>query len=146
VIGLSRLRGRVTAARVDTERDRRTTQVLQVVEQFVYDLGLLIAGTSVDLERYVDAASAARLRAALGSETSSVLTTRPEFGDYAQVCIEGDLLESDQVIRVVAEFDDRSTRMDARGRTVSRSRRRIRLRLLINPPATRVLDYRVEVA
>jgi hypothetical protein len=117
-----------------------------VVEQFVYDLGLLIAGTSVDLERYVDAASAARLRAALGSETSSVPTTRPEFGDYAQVCIEGDLLESDQVIRVVAEFDDRSTRMDARGRTVSRSRRRIRLRLLINPPATRVLDYRVEVA
>ena len=39
--------------------------MLALVERFVYDLGLLIAGEPVDLTDYVDAASAARLHEAV---------------------------------------------------------------------------------
>jgi hypothetical protein len=71
--------------------------------------------------------------------------TRTDFGEYAQVRIEGDLLDLSEPVSAVVEFDDRSTRLDEDGSTVSRSRRRVRLQLLIDPAVSQVLDQRLEL-
>jgi hypothetical protein len=73
------------------------------------------------------------------------VTTRPDFGEYAQVRIEGELLDADATVRAVVEFDDRSVRVDAQGRTVARMRRRVRLLVLFDPAVTRVVDHRLEL-
>ena len=119
--------------------------MLEVVECFVYDLGLLISGRDPDLDRYVDHHTAKRLRDSVSARTTSELVTRPDFGEYAQVRIEGDLLDAAAPVRTVVEFDDRSHRVDSAGRAVSRARRRVRLLLVLDPTATRVVDHRVDV-
>jgi hypothetical protein len=137
--------GRQVRHDADAQRGRRVADVLQLVERFVYDLGLLIAGRAADLEIYVEAAVVGRLRSALEPALAAGTVTRPDFGEFAQVQIEGDLLDLSEVVQVVVEFDDRSTRSDVRGRVVARSRQRVRLRLLLDPAATRVLDHRLEI-
>lgn len=139
------LRGRRTGPDDDARRSRRVAAVLRLVERFVYDLGLLIAGHVVDLDPYVEGCAASRLRAALEPSRTALGVVRPDFGEYAQVRIEGDLLDLTAAVEAVAEFDDRSTRTDGRGTTVARSRRRVRVRLVLDPAITTVLDHRIEV-
>ena len=74
------------------------------------------------------------------------LTTRPDFGEYAQVRIEGDVLDTGATVRTVVEFDHQLIRVDAQGRTVTRLRRRVRILLLFDPAITRVLEHRLEIA
>ncbi|HEX4755016.1 MAG TPA: hypothetical protein VH661_04605 [Candidatus Dormibacteraeota bacterium] len=130
----------------DDDRDRRTTLVMSLVDRFVFDLGLLAAGHEPDIESYVAADMAARLRTAMRPGLATGLTTRPDFGEYAQVRIEGDILDTDAAVRAVVEFDDQSIRVDARGRTVTRLRRHVRILLLFDPAITRVIEHRVEIA
>ena len=139
-------RVRLPGRQADDARSRRVAEVLTVVERFVYDLGQLSAGGSVDLEGYVDPAAAARLRHAVGPAVGAEVSTRPDYGEYAQVRIEGDLLDPDMPTLTVVELDDRSTRVDASGHTVVRLRRRLRLLLVLEPATTRVLDHRLEIA
>jgi hypothetical protein len=129
----------------DEQREQRTASVLQVVERFVYDLGLLISGHDTDLDSYVDTATARRLRDSLLPVVGTELAVRPDFGEYAQVRIEGDLLDATSTVRTVVEFDDRSNRVDQQGRPVSRIRRRVRLLLILDPSTTRIVDHRVDV-
>ncbi len=129
----------------DEQREQRTASVLQVVERFVYDLGLLISGQDTDLDSYVDTVTAGRLRDSLLPVTGTGLAVRPDFGEYAQVRIEGDLLDAKSTVRTVVEFDDRSSRVDQQGRPVSRIRRRVRLLLILDPSTTRIVDHRVDV-
>ena len=142
----SRRRLRLPGRRDDDARSRRVAEVMTVVERFVYDLGLMSAGASVDLERYVDPAAAARLRHALRPAVGADVSTRPDYGEYAQLRIEGDLLDPDVPVLAVVELDDRSTRVDASGHAVVRLRRRLRLLLVLDPESTRVLDHRLEIA
>lgn len=130
----------------DDDRDRRTTLVMSLVDRFVFDLGLLAAGQEPDIEAYVATDAAARLRTAMRPGLAAGLTTRPDFGEYAQVRIEGDLLDADAAVRTVVEFDDQSIRVDAQGRTVTRLRRHLRILLLLDPSITRVIEHRVEIA
>jgi hypothetical protein len=130
----------------DDERDLRTTMVMSLVDRFVFDLGLLAAGRDADIESYVVADVADRLRAAMRPGLATGVTTRPDFGEYAQVRIEGDILDSSATVRTVVEFDDRSVRVDAQGRTVSRIRRRVRILVLFDAAITRVVDHRLEIA
>ncbi|MFI5312821.1 MAG: hypothetical protein ACHQ06_01500 [Candidatus Dormibacteria bacterium] len=130
----------------DDERDRRTTLVMGLLDRFVFDLGLLAAGCDADIESYVAPGAAQRLRAAMRPGLAAGLTTRPDFGEYAQVRIEGDLLDSGATVRAVVEFDDRSVRVDVQGRTVSRIRRRVRILVLFDAAVTRVVDHRLEIA
>ncbi len=104
------LLGRPTRSDLDAKRAERVTRVLELVERFVYDLGLLISGEEVELGAYVDAGCADRLRTALRPALVAGTVTRPDFGEYAQVCIEGDVLDLSVPVRTVVEFDDRSTR------------------------------------
>lgn len=137
-----RRRGGVRDA--DARRSRRVGEVMRLVERFVYDLGLLIGGHPGDLDAYVEPGVRARLRAAL-TPTVTGGSTRPDFGEYAQLRIEGDLLDLSESVRAVVEFDDRSTRADGHGGVMMRSRRRVRLELLLDPAVASVLDYRIEI-
>lgn len=130
----------------DGERGRRTTLVMGLVDRFVFDLGLLVAGRDAGIEDYVTADVAAGVRTAMRPGLATGLTTRPDFGEYAQVRIEGDLLDTSATVRAVVEFDDRSVRVDAQGRTVARIRRRVRILMLFNAAITRVVDHRLEIA
>jgi hypothetical protein len=129
----------------DDERDRRTALVIGLVDRFVFDLGVLAARGEADIESYVASEVATRVRGAMRPGLASGVTTRPDFGEYAQVRIEGELLDGDAMVRAVVEFDDRSVRVDAQGRTVSRMRRRVRLLVLFDAAVTRVIDHRLEI-
>ena len=130
----------------DDDRDRRTTLVMSLVDRFVFDLGLLAAGQDADIESYVAADVASRLRTAMRPGLATGLTTRPDFGEYAQVRIEGDILDTGAAVRTVVEFDDQSIRVDLRGRTVTRLGRRVRILLLFDPAISHVIEHRLEIA
>jgi hypothetical protein len=130
----------------DDERDRRTTLVMDLVDRFVFDLGLLAAGRDAGIEDYLAADVAASVRSAMRPGLANGLTTRPDFGEYAQVRIEGDLLDTSAAVRAVVEFDDRSVRVDAQGQTVARIRRRVRILVLFDAAITRVVDHRLVIA
>jgi hypothetical protein len=136
---------RSTGADRDTRRSQRVSAVLDLVERFVYDLGLLLEGEVAGMSDYVDAPCVQRLHSVVQPALAAGAMTRTDFGEYAQVRIEGDLLDLAVPVAAVVEFDDRSTRLDADGATVSRARRRVRLQLLLDPGVTRVLDQRVEL-
>jgi hypothetical protein len=145
---VSRTRGlwrRSTEADRDTRRSQRVSAVLELVERFVYDLGLLVAGEVADMSEYVDARCAQRLRSVVQPALAAGAMIRTDFGEYAQVHIEGDLLDLSVPVAAVVEFDDRSTRLDEDGSAVNRSRRRVRLQLLLDPGVSQVLDHRVEL-
>ncbi len=128
---------------VDTSRAQRVTRILELVERFVYDLGLLISGETVELGGYVEARAAERLHQALRPALDAGSTVSPDFGEYAQVRIEGDLLDRSRPVWTVVEFDDRSLRVDDDGFASARPRRRVRLQLLLDDSASRVLDHRI---
>ncbi|MGH7722841.1 MAG: hypothetical protein ACRENL_08440 [Candidatus Dormibacteria bacterium] len=139
------LRGQLAGRDDDARRSRRVAAVLQLVERFVYDLGLLIGGRAVDLDTYVEPVAATRLRDALEPALAAGAVTQPDFGEYAQVRVEGDLLNLAEPVRAVVEFDDRSTRLDGTGGAMVRLRRRVRLQLVIDPAVTMILDHRLEM-
>ena len=118
---------------------------MSLVERFVFDLGLMLSGESVVVDSYVSPKVAKQLGDAIRPDLVAGLTTRPDFGEYAQVRIEGDLL-APTTVRTVVEFEDRSTRVDRQGRVVARVRRRIRVLLLIDPSITVVMDHRLDIA
>lgn len=135
-----------TAGRgTDDELSRRTDDVLRLVERLVFDVGMMTAGHAVAVDDYVDPSVALRLRTVMRSALDGDLVTRPDFGEYAEVRIEADPLDETVPVRVVVEFDDRSVRVDARGQTVVRLRRQVRLRLLLDPEVSRIMDLRVEL-
>jgi hypothetical protein len=119
--------------------------VLRLVERFVYDLGMLLAGNTADLEPYVEATVAARLRTTLQRVQRSGRAMRPDFGDYAEVRISGDVLNLAQPVQVAVEFDDRSTWSASPVEAAIRARRRVRLELVFDAAITTVLDHRVEL-
>jgi hypothetical protein len=130
----------------DSQREQRVALVLGLVDRFVYDLGLLLGDRPCDLGDYVAPSSAARLRDALLPLQGGGAPLRPEFGDFAQVRIEGNLLDPTAPVHSIVEFDDHSTRVGEDGGAVARRRRRVRLRLLFDPAITTVLDHRVDIA
>lgn len=141
---LSRLRLPRRGA-ADEELSRRTDDVMQLVDRLVFDVGMMTAGRTAAVEEYVDAEVVTRLRTVMPPALGDGLTTRPDFGEYAEVRIEGDLLDETAPVRTVVEFEDRSVRVDARGQAVVRLRRRVRMRLLLDAGRRRVLDLRLEL-
>jgi hypothetical protein len=130
----------------DALRERRVALALELIERFVYDLGLLIGGHRVELDDYVAPATVSRLHDALQPLQSAGSIVRVEFGEYAQVRIEGNVLEHAAPLKSVVEFEDRSARIDEDGNPIVCARRRIRLCLVLDPQLARVLDHRVEYA
>jgi hypothetical protein len=106
---------------------------------------MLLAGNTADLEPYVEATVAARLRTTLQRVQRSGRAMRPDFGDYAEVRISGDVLNLAQPVQVAVEFDDRSTWSASPVEAAIRARRRVRLELVFDAAITTVLDHRVEL-
>jgi hypothetical protein len=136
--------GRRTRLDLDAERQQRVTRVLALAERFVYDLGLVIAGEQVDLSEYVEPGSADRLHDAVRPALEAGAVVSPDFGEYAQVRIHGDVLDSSIPAWTTVEFDDRSTRLDGVSSS-AHGRRRVRVQLLLDADISRVQDYRIEV-
>ena len=88
---------------------------------------------------------AARLRTTLQRVQRSGRVMRPDFGDYAEVRISGDVLDLAQPVQVAVEFDDRSTWSASPVDAAIRARRRVRLELVFDAAITTVLDHRVEL-
>jgi len=127
----------------DELREQRLSQVKQLAERFVYDLGLLMAGHPAALEEYLVDAAAGRLRASLEPFLAAGDVMRPNFGEYGELRIEGDLLAMGRVVTAEVEFNDQSVREKRDGELLATRRRRIRLTLSIEPDLRRIADFRL---
>ncbi|HEY4868411.1 MAG TPA: hypothetical protein VII79_00245 [Candidatus Dormibacteraeota bacterium] len=56
---------------------------------------------------------------------------RPDFGAYAELRVDGDLLDVDRHVKAVLEFEDRSMRETFDGRLLPVPRRRVRLTMTV---------------
>lgn len=130
----------------DEVRERRLDAVKQLAERFTYDLGLLIAGHPVRLEDYVEPGAAQRLRASIEPFLATGDAMRPNFGEYGELRVEGNLLADTAPIYAHVEFDDQSVRETANGDLIPMGKRRMLLSLVIDPSATRVHDYTLRPA
>lgn len=113
-------------------RDRRLRDISNVVESFTYSLALAVAGQEPDFESTVSRELAQRLRAALRSHLASAERIRPDFGNFARVRIEGDLLDTSRSVRVDVEFDDQSMRELPDGRLRPVAARTVQLGLSVD--------------
>lgn len=128
----------------DEVREQRLDQIKQLAERFTYDLALLIAGHPVELESYVAAQPAARLRASLEPFLASGDAMRPNFGEYGELRIEGNLLAYDRPVQAYIEFDDQSVRETADGELVATGKRRMLLTLVIDPGCRGINEYTLQ--
>lgn len=140
-----RLRGRFGRQAVDARRTVRIDAVLRLAERFVHDLGQLLGGGVADLEPYVDNALAARLRHTLQTATDLAGAMHPDFSDYAEVRIAGDVLDLAKPVRAAVEFDDRSTWSPGSQHVTVRARRRVRIDLVFDAAITTIVDQRIEL-
>lgn len=124
------LRGGAQRARLaDEERERRLHVVRAVIERFACGLARLIAGHEPEFGDCITPAVATQLCASVRPFLDSGDAMRPDFGDYGELRVEGDLLAAGGQIHAILEFDDRSVRQTFTGRLSHRERRRIRLTL-----------------
>lgn len=127
----------------DELRAERVTHVMEMVEQFVYDLGLLVAGCTPDLGSYLEPEDVARLTETVRPAMVGAGVFQPDFGEYAQVRIEGDVLDASTPLHVEVEFEDRSVRYDARRRPLVRYRRQVRITASVDLAASRIVRHRL---
>jgi len=127
----------------DELREQRLSHVKQLAERFVYDLGLLLAGNAASLEEYVAGSAARRLRACLEPFLAAGDVMRPNFGEYGELRIEGDLLATDRPLTADVEFTDQSVRERHDGDLVPTGSRRVRLTLQIDPDLQRITEFRL---
>jgi len=115
----------------DELRELRLGSIKESVEQFTFGLGMMMAGQPPDFGDVVAAELAARLHAALAPFRDSGELMRPDFGAYAELRVDGDLLDVEQLAKAVLEFEDRSMRETYDGRLLPAPRRRVRLTMTI---------------
>ncbi|MFN2568000.1 MAG: hypothetical protein ABR564_00135 [Candidatus Dormibacteria bacterium] len=128
----------------DELRDRRLQSIKELAERFVFDLGLLMAGHPATLEEYVSAAAASRLRASLEPFLATGDAMRPNFGEYGELRVEGDLLRDDRCLNADVDFTDHSVRETSEGNLLPARRRRMRLTLTIDPDLRRIAEFRLQ--
>ena len=125
----------------DEIREQRLEAVKQLAERFTYDLGLLIAGHQVNFDAYVAPDASARLRASVEPFLASGDAMRPNFGEYGELRVEGNLLDMSMPIHAYVEFDDQSVRETSAGELIAMGKRRMQLTLVIRPDAQSIADY-----
>ena len=127
----------------DELRAARASRVTEMIEQFVHDLGLLIAGCTPDLSSYLEPDEVARLNDTVRPAVVGDGLLQPDFGEYAQVRIEGDILDDETPLRVEVEFEDRSVRYDAQHRPLTHYRRQVRITAVVDTAASRIVRHRI---
>jgi hypothetical protein len=123
-------------------REQRLDNIRDTIEQFTFDLGLLIAGhepsstsTALDLT--------SQLQRELRPFLDAGDAMRPDFGAFGDLRIEGELLESSHPVLATLEFDDRCARETVEGRIVPARGRRLRLTLHVALDPVHVIDCAV---
>jgi hypothetical protein len=119
-------------------REKRLDDIRDAVEQFTYDLGLLIAGHELE-DGSPDHTLMTQLQRELRPFLDAGDAMRPDFGAFGDLRIEGELLEPTRPVLATLEFDDRCARETAGGLVPARGRRmRVTLHLDIDP--VRIVD------
>ncbi len=120
-------------------REQRLDGIRDAVEQFTFDLGLLIAGHELQ-----DASRDDAVMVALERELQPFLdagdTMRPDFGAFGDLRIEGELLDATEPVLATLEFDDRCARETAHGHVIPSRGRRLRIALHISVDPVHVID------
>jgi hypothetical protein len=120
-------------------REERLDLVRDAVEQFTFDLGLLIAGHEVR-EDSRDRALLLQLEREIQPFLHAGDAMRPDFGAFGDLRIEGELLESTGTVLATLEFDDRCARETVQGRVVPARGRRLRMMLHVAIDPVHVVD------
>ena len=123
-------------------REQQLETVRDAVEQFTYDLGLLIAGHDASSESS-DRELTSQLQRQLRPFLDVGDAMRPDFGAFGDLRIEGDLLQSSLPVLATLEFDDRCARETADGRVVPARGRRLRATLEVALDPVHIVDCRI---
>jgi hypothetical protein len=126
-------------------RERRLDGIRDAVEQFAFDLGLVIAGhdpVAGSLNHDLTARLQGQLRPFLDAGDAMC----PDFGAFGDLRIEGELLQTDEPVLATLEFDDRCARQTAQGRLVAAPGRRLRITMHITVDPPRVIGCAVSEA
>ena len=128
------------SSHLDDIREQRLDDIKALAERFTYDLGLLIAGHEVNFEEYVNPPVAQRFRDTMEPFLATGDAMRPNFGEYGDLRIEGNLVNASSPIMAYVEFEDNSIRETAEGELIPIPRRRMSLTLTIDPTCRGILD------
>jgi hypothetical protein len=120
-------------------REARLDHIRDAVEQFAFDLGLLIAGHVVDVASR-NHALMVQLEGKLRPFLDAGDVMRPDFGAFGDLRIEGELLDATGLVVAALEFDDRCARETAHGRVVPATGRRLRITLHVAVDPVHVVD------
>lgn len=137
---------RARDAAADDIRERRLEEVRRTVEDFLYNVGLIVAGHEPDFTRCTSRTVDQRLRVALAPFLSGGGTLRPDFGSHAELRVEGDLLCLGTPVDAHLEFEDRSLRQSFGHRGVGMPRRRITMALRVSLQPCQIVEYTVRVS
>jgi hypothetical protein len=107
-------------------REQRLAGIRDAVEEFMYRLGLLIAGHDASRDM-ADDVVITQLQRELRPFLDAGDVMRPDFGSFGDLRIEGELLRPSEQALATLEFDDRCTRVTAQGRVVATRGRRLRI-------------------
>lgn len=140
-------RGARSANRVSDHalREQRLEHVRDAVEQFVYNVGLIMAGYDPP-DACADDAVEAYVREALRPFLAGGDVMRPDFGHFGDLRVEGDLLKVEDPVLTTLEFEDRCVRQTTRGRLIPTPRRRLRMVMRVTLEPVRVVDCAVSEA
>jgi hypothetical protein len=126
----------------DEIRERRLAECRTTVEDFLFELGRLMAGHEPHLEQCASRSLVYRLRTALEPFLGSGGAVRPDFGTHGELRVDGDLLDAGTPLQAWVEFDDRSMLVSG-DRLLPVPRRRIRMEMVLSVQPCRVTDIAV---
>jgi hypothetical protein len=115
----------------DDLREQHLESIKVAVEEFTFGLGMMMAGQASDFGGVVAAHLSDRVYSALAPFRDSGELMRPDFGAYAELRVDGDLLDVERHVKAVLEFEDRSMRETFDGRLLPVPRRRVRLTMTV---------------
>ncbi|MBV8444862.1 MAG: hypothetical protein JOZ92_02980 [Candidatus Dormibacteraeota bacterium] len=123
--------------------ERRRDHVLGVlrdtVSAFTVDVARLMAGHQPDLLRTTSPEVAELLTRSTNALVASTARVSPDFGQFAELRVEGDLL-NDPSVRCVVRLQDRSELIGADGSRLRRFHRTVVLDVRVALQAMRVCD------
>ena len=101
------------------------------LEEFTVNIARLSAGHDVDFGEAVEEHLAAALRLAMQPLLRSAVRAAPDFGQFAELRVDGDLTSGDSA-RCLVSFEDRSTLQSRDGARVRQFRRTIEMTAVLS--------------
>ncbi|MHB8718868.1 MAG: hypothetical protein ACYDAC_08265 [Candidatus Dormibacteria bacterium] len=128
---------RRSAALSSRQQAELVDEVSAVCRRFMADVGAILAGSPDGLDDHVERSCAESLRGDLASVPGVALA--PDFGEWAQLTIEGPL-SARRPLTAHVDFADATSATHASGRPLRVAHHDIRVSLVIDPVTMRVGD------